>query len=136
MQVRRVAKESSGYSQTENAALNPKTGNQSDRVRQAELLIPHTWDGAVATTTLQNPVIEAEMPFYANIRFFPAKYTNFLAGTSFNGFHDLTTTWGTTIRDSALIHSYVSVGEDFTLGFFTGAPVAWRVPQEDEPASS
>lgn len=136
MQVRRVAKEPSGYSQTETAALNPKTGNQSDRVRQAELLIPHTWDGAVATTTRQNPVIEAEMPFYSNIRFFPAKFTNFLTGTTFNAFHDLTTVWGTTTTDTALIHSYVSVGEDFTLGFFTGAPVAWRVPQEDEPASS
>lgn len=136
MQVRRVAKESSGYSQTETPVISQKFGSQSDRVRQAEILIPHTWDGAVATTTRQNPVIEAEMPFYANIRFFPAKYTNFLTGTVFNAFHDLTTIWRLQSEDSALIHSYVSVGEDFTLGFFTGAPVAWRVPQEDEPISS
>jgi len=136
MQVRRVATESPGYAQTEAATLTLGSGNQSDRVRQAEIQIPHTWDGAVATTTRHNPVIEAEIPFHVNIRFLPAKYTNFLVGTAFNAFHELTTVWETATADSPLIHSYVSVGEDFTLGFFTGAPVAWRVPQENEPASS
>jgi hypothetical protein len=136
MQLRRVAEEPAGYVHTENAAITQGSGNKFDRVRQAEIEIPHTWDGAVATTTQQNPVLEAEMPFHSNLRFFPAKAANKTSSIAFNAYHELTTVWDTSTADSALIHCYSSVGEDFNLGFFTGAPVAWRVPQESEPASS
>lgn len=136
MQLRRVSVEPSGYTQDETAAITQGSGNQSDRVRQAGILVPHTWDGATATSTRQNPVVEAEMPFYTNVRFFPGKDANRTNSVAFNQFHELTTIWETATADSALIHSYVSVGEDFNLGFFTGAPVAYRVAQEDDPASS
>jgi len=137
MMVSRDASSVSRYTQQETAMITQGSGNQFDRVRQNEMLIPHTWDGAVVTSTRQNPVIEAEIPFYTNVRFFPAKQANMTsAGAGFQQFHWMSTIWEAEAADAAAIHCFVSVGEDFNLGFFTGAPVAWRVPQESEPASS
>lgn len=136
MQLRRVSVAKSGYTQAESTAVTQGSSSPSARIRQAGILIPHTWDGATATSTFQNPVVEAEMPFYTNVRFFPAKKANRTNSIPFNQFHELTTVWGTATAGNALIHSYVSVGEDFNLGFFTGAPVAYRVAQDNDPAST
>jgi len=125
-----------GYVHQQTTLTQMATGSQSDRVRENEMLIPHTWDGAVATCTTQNPVIEAELPYYENVRFSPAKQSDWTsAAGGFRAYHWLSTIWKANDTDAVAIHSFVSVGEDFNLGFFTGAPVAWRVPQESEPAS-
>lgn len=134
MQLRRVSVEPFGYQQLETVAFNTGNGNHSTRIRQATSLIPHTWDGAIATSTRDNPVIEAEMPFYTNVRFFLAKDANRTNSVAFNSFHELTTVFPTNSVDGPVIHSYVSTGEDFTLGFFTGAPVAYYLPQGSDPA--
>lgn len=142
MMVARDASPESGYDQQETALLTQGTGNQFDRVRQLEILIPHTWDGAYATSTRQNPVVEAEIPYYENLRFSPAKQADLTRNAGrFRQYHWMSTVWdaatdGDEFFNAAGVHSFVSVGEDFNLGFFTGAPVAWRVPQESEPASS
>ena len=137
MMVSRDASSAGTYAQQEFAMYTQGGGNQFDRVRQNEILIPHTWDGAVVTSTRQNPVIETEIPFYASVRFFPAKQANMTGGgAGFQQFHWMSTIWEAEAADAAAIHCFVSVGEDFNLGFFTGAPVAWRVPQEFEPAAS
>ena len=136
MMVARNASSVSSYEQQETVMLK-QSASQSDRVRQAEVLLPHTWDGAVVTSTRHNPVVEAELPFYSNIRFFPAKQANQTgSGIPFTSYHWMSTIWEASSTASALIHCFVSVGEDYTLGFFTGAPVAWRVPQASEPAAS
>lgn len=137
MMVCRDATSVAGYDQQETAMITQDGGNQFDRVRQNEILIPHTWDGAVVTSTRQNPVVEAELPFYTNVRFFPAKQADLTSAFgSFRQYHWMSTIWKASASDAAAIHCFVSVGEDYNLGFFTGAPVAWRVPQESEPASS
>lgn len=137
MMVARDASFTGNYEQLETTMLTQGGGGQFDRVRQNEILLPHTWDGAVVTSTRQNPVVEAEIPFYSNLRFLPAKHANLTgSGVGFQNFHWLSTIWEAAATDVAAIHSYVSVGEDFNLGFFTGAPVAYRTPQESEPASS
>jgi len=137
MMVRREASPGGFYDQQETTMITQGSGSQFDRVRQNEVLIPHTWDGAVVTSTRQNPVIEAEIPFYANVRFFPAKAANQTGpGAGFQTYHQMSTIWEALTVDAPAIHCFVSVGEDYNLGFFTGAPVAWRVPQESEPASS
>jgi len=124
------------YSQTDTGVITPAEGSQSERVRQAGILIPHTWDGAVVTSTAQNPVIEAELPWYVIARFFPAKDSGITTPSppwGFTHFHRLSTIWKTTENDSPLIHCFVSVAEDFNLAFFTGAPIAFYVPQADDP---
>ena len=137
MMVSRDPSSVGGYDQQETAMITQDGGNQFDRVRQNAILIPHTWDGAVVTSTLQNPVIEAEIPFHYNVRFVPAKQGDWTSTAgAFRHYHWMSTIWEAHPTDAAAIHCFVSVGEDFNLGFFTGAPVAWRVPQESEPASS
>jgi hypothetical protein len=137
MMVSRDASSTGGYAQQETAMITQGSGNQFDRVRQNEVLLPHTWDGAVVTSTRHNPVIEAEIPYYSNSRFSPAKQADWTTDSGlFRQFHWMSTIWEASAADAAAIHCFVSVGEDYTLGFFTGAPVAWRVPQESEPASS
>lgn len=133
MQLKRVADRDAVYAQSETLSFINSNSSAPERIRQAAVRLPHTWDGAVATTTRQNPVLEAEMPFYSNVRFYPGKAANKTSNTAFNQFHQLSTIWESTLEDSPLIHCYCSVGEDFNLGFFTGAPVAWRVPQLSEP---
>lgn len=137
MQVSRDSSSVGDYAQQETVLITQGGGTTFDRVRQAEVLLPHTWDGAVATSTRQNPVVEAEIPFYTNVRFYPAKQADSTGDIGgFRAYHWLSTIWEASESDCPLIHCYVSVGEDFNLGFFTGAPVAFRVPQESEPASS
>lgn len=137
MMVARDASSVSGYDQQQTLMITQGSGNQFDRVRQNAILIPHTWDGAYVTSTRHNPVVEAEIPYYANVRFSPAKQADMTSTSGiFRQYHWMSTIWEAATADAAAIHCFVSVGEDFNLGFFTGAPVAWRVPQESEPASS
>jgi hypothetical protein len=137
MMVVRDTASALAYDQEETAMITLGSGTQSDRVRQNAMIIPHTWEGAVVTSTRQNPVIEAELPFYTNVRFFPAKQADLTSSSAgFQQYHWMSTVWDVSSSDSASLHCYVSIGEDFNLGFFTGAPVAWRVPQDSEPASS
>jgi hypothetical protein len=135
MAVTRIARPTGGYAQFENTLITQGGGTQYDRVRQNAVIVPHTWDGAVVTSTQQNPVIEAEIPFYLNTRFAPAKQGDLTStADGFRLYHWLTTVWDAYGTDSAAIHSYVSVGEDFTLGFFTGSPIAYRIAID--PAST
>lgn len=137
MTVSRESVSDGGYEQSETTLMTPVTGSHADRVREYDIRMPHTWDGAVVTSTLQNPVIEAEIPFYANYRFAPAKQANWTGSQgTFRVYHWLSTIWETDGSDTAAIHCFSSVGEDFNLGFFTGAPVAYWVSQKFEPASS
>lgn len=96
----------------------------------------HTWDGAHATVVFQNPILEVEFPYYANIRFSPAKRAS-LAPTEMNAgqYHDVVGTWNLADGFQAGLHSFVSTGEDFQLGFFTGCPVAYRVAKGDDPTT-
>ena len=105
-----------------------------ERVRQIEMEVPHGWDGTAVTSTQHNPALEIELPYYVNDRFTSGKRADVTSvNASGQQYHQLATTWEVKDGESGLIHCYVSVGEDFTLGFFTGAPVAWIVTQSQEP---
>jgi hypothetical protein len=85
------------------------------------------WSGLHVVPTSENPVLECELPFYSEERFVPAKKANVTATGVRNFFHKL---WayagnGSITSEYMGVRAYVSVGEDFTLGFFTGCPVAY-----------
>jgi hypothetical protein len=134
MMVCRDSTSGNGYTQDETTLITQGTGSLYARVRELAMEMPHTWDGAVATSTRQNPVVEAELPFYSVDRFALGKQADMTSSNNvFRDFHTLTTIWECEATDSCSIHCFTSVGEDFTLGFFTGAPVAWRVTQQSDP---
>jgi hypothetical protein len=89
---------------------------------------PTMWSGSTLTSTLHNPTIEVELPYYENVRFSMAKQANVTSTLIRTAFHTLFVRWNIVSTDYAAIQTFVSVGEDFSLGFFTGAPVAYYAP--------
>lgn len=85
------------------------------------------WNGGVSTAISQNPVLEFELPFMSNERFLPARIANQTA-TPLTHYHDfegraLGTGWPET--EYVGVKTYVAAAEDYTLGFFMGAPPAF-----------
>ena len=128
MSVSRIA-DNVGYSSTEILAT---TGNNPQIVaEEGARIYSHLWDGGAVTATDQNPVLEFEAPFYQPFRFATAKVADVTtAGTEFGSFHRCCTLWSKSGPDQSAILRYVSVGEDFTLNFFTGAPILFYAPTD------
>lgn len=85
------------------------------------------WSGGLVTSVAQNPVLEFELPFMSHERFQPARFANQTA-TPLTHYHNfegraLGTGWPTT--EYVGVKAYVSTAEDYTLGFYMGAPPAF-----------
>lgn len=105
------------------------------RTRQATMAMLSTWDGVTITPSQHNNVLEAEYPWYHNVRFghardsspntptFPLPLQN----------HSVCGTWSLVINSSPVIHSYVATAEDFNLAFFVGCPVTYHQPHAFDP---
>jgi hypothetical protein len=128
---------SAGFFRDENGLSNASQ-TQDTRKKQAVDEFYNLWDGAHITHVANNPVLEAELPYYDNVRFTSGKIADvtsgYFPGTDMH-FHLLKCTWQVAEDESPAIHSFVSVGEDFQLGFFTGAPVVWRLPWRGDPST-
>lgn len=133
-QLTRKAEDNDGYLLYEESALTNTIGNAAQRISQNTRLIPHTWDGATVTSVSNNPVLEGEIPFQTSRRFFPSKSADKTV-RDFNTYHTLTSMWNSGGSTAPGIHSYVSVAEDFNLGFFTGAPVLYIRDQSNDPTA-
>lgn len=93
--------------------------------------MPHTWCATHTVDVLNNPVIEAELPYHLNARFYPCRNTNVTgAGRQCTAYHTLNIRCTLDEASNPMIHSYVSVAEDFNLHFFCGIPPLFlvRVP--------
>lgn len=127
-----------GVTTQQNFATAIGTASTPDsQTRQLFLELPHTWDGAHATHPTNNPTLEVELPFYNNVRFLPAKYVGYMPTDLEAGeYHDVAGTWTlpSTARAAGLL-DFVSVGEDFQLGFFTGCPVAYYNAKGTDPST-
>lgn len=94
---------------------------------------PSTLNGAVTTSVTNNPVLEAEMPFYNNVRFSATKLSSVNDVNFMWTSHEIIADFDETGNSSAGIASYVSTAEDFTLYFFTGAPIMYFVGDPPPP---
>lgn len=108
------------------------------RAREAVQTLEHMWDGAHATHVARNPALEVEIPWYQNVRFAPARDSSPNSPGGFVPYenHQINGTWTLAGTDSAALHSFCSIGEDFTLGFFLGAPRCYYRDHTSEPAST
>lgn len=129
-----VARRSSFYSFPYENGVTARiwTGTPEDVAFNDQVGIPDTWEGASATSTRQNPVLETEVPYYLPYRFTPAKWSS---STQVSATLDqakqsvLELTVG--INEdlgSPVITNYVSTAEDFSTYFFTGSPVFYYNP--------
>jgi hypothetical protein len=130
--VSRADSETSGYSIAEVTANDG--GEVNGMALQGQLFYNHDWDGGFVTMSDQNPVVEFEVPFYNTFRFATAKNADVTAPTAdFGSFHRYCSLWSKSASDVSTVMRHVSVGEDFVLAFFTGAPVLYYQPS-DPPA--
>jgi hypothetical protein len=83
----------------------------------ATLKNKYTFNGAALTVTHHKPAVEVELPYYSASRFLlPIPMRN---NANTGPYHTLIADRPVSVTDSLV--SWVSVGEDFTLGFFIGA---------------
>jgi len=94
---------------------------------------PNTWCATHVTDVRNNPVIEAEVPFYNSDRFFICRDTNMTdPGRSSTSFHSLNAYISVdTNASNPIMASYVSIAEDFNLYFFCGVPPMFLVSEPD-----
>jgi hypothetical protein len=129
MSVSRDTSPESSYSNTTASIPSYGSVSQSTAAEFLTRLQPSLHDGGYVTPAGRNPVVEAEIPYHENRRFSYGKQSilNLNLGVD-SEFHNVSTTYRSTDGGIAFLNAYQSVGEDFTLGFFTGAPVAYYQP--------
>jgi hypothetical protein len=102
----------------------------SDTATRSSVLYryPHGWDGAMLTPQRQQPVVEAEIPYFRNLRFTPARRKNLSNNPGGWQFANLFRTSfyanGTTSVPTQAL-SMVAAGEDFNFYFFTNTPILY-----------
>lgn len=123
MVVTRSSRDDQGYLEVisnEQANVNPSQMARSSLVTQRP-----TFAGATATYVEGNPTVEVELPWYSNERFGYAKRANLSQSALGNYTHTLQVRSDLDVGGYHEINGYCSVGEDFGLYFFTGAPIAF-----------
>jgi hypothetical protein len=126
-----------GYLQGWNISLlSPMTEGGDFRTREALTGLSHTWAGAHATHAWVNPVLEVELPWYTNRRFLPARASSHPPDFEDWEAHVVQGTWEAADDEAPRFDTYVSTGEDFTLGFFLGAPRVYESSIFATPAAS
>jgi hypothetical protein len=106
-----------------------ETGSLYARAAQSRLRIGDTIAGASIQNNRYNNVIESEIPFFRNARFRFCKRLDQLAPGSLNdiGWACICKFFNNDSTDVDL-QTYCASGEDFSLFFFTGAPIVYSVP--------
>jgi hypothetical protein len=134
MRYVRTPDDSTVYKATFSKFLDAAGGTNSITVFDNLSKRAHGWEGQHMTVDSGNPVLEVEFPYINDIRFVPAKLAN---KTSVTGVDDSWHTFESTVSTSDLtqvvFEDQVSVGEDFTLFFFTGAPILYYYPTDPAP---
>lgn len=97
-----------------------------DAVAKAAYAFPNLRAGGVINPVSQ-PVAEVELPYYTNKRFWAAKSKKFTnSDCTQSDTHDIQTITRSTAGGSAsMVLGYVAAADDFSLSFFTGAPVMY-----------
>lgn len=124
VKVKRLSEASTGYSLSTPIYVSTGPNDQSLLRSQLGTNKMHTWDGATMQT-FHNPVVEFETPYYSNKRFYNAKEINLtsVAGNQYHEYESLTS-----LTDGLCeVEHHCATGEDFSLFFFTGAPIIYRV---------
>jgi len=98
----------------------------SDRRRELQEMQRSTMSGTAITPADLNNTLEIEIPFYSiGQRFRPARFLN-MAGTGDTQGIEVACEISEMLGDNnCRIDQFTSVGEDFTLGMFVGAPIMY-----------
>nr|QUS52750.1 hypothetical protein 2 [Mute swan feces associated picorna-like virus 29] len=128
LMVSRDTTSATSYSQQAAAIPDNNTG-RNVVIQFLNGFLPTLHDGGHVTAAEQNPVVEAELPFHSPYRFFCGKQgiLNLNLGVD-SLFHRVIANVLKDDTSHTHLNSYVATAEDFTLGFYTGPPVAYYQP--------
>jgi hypothetical protein len=91
---------------------------------------PSSHSGAHYTHTSQNPVLEVELPFYSNYRFYPARVRKIETSNDWLRVHELRSP--VAASKASYLTSMCAAGEDYNLCFFQSVPTffvgTWPAP--------
>lgn len=110
---------------TYGVSLTGGTMTSIDTVNALVTVVPGSWDGAQVQPMLNNGTLEVDLPYYTNRRFWYGK-RNDPSNSSNSPFHSITR-GGTGAFVSGTV-GYVAGSDDFSLSFFTGAPILYYLP--------
>jgi hypothetical protein len=119
----------------ENTATGPATAGNG--TYQASVLkgTSNRWDvtrGGTMMVSTVNPVMEAEIPYYAPTRFVPEKLSDYTGFPNFIEIPQMLVQIRGYMQAWNIADYYVAAGDDFQVYFFTGMP---RLYFEDSPPS-
>ena len=122
--------EGEGYQLTTEAISDIIDDQPYVRAERFNRFFPHTWCATHVTDVRNNPVIEAELPYYVSRRFVECRDTNMTSTGHFStSYHHLHTHVMIAPGDDPLLMSYVATAEDFNLYFFSGVPPIFTIFQ-------
>jgi len=115
-----------------NTTLNPNSGTA---VYQASVMkgTSNRWDvtrGGTMMVSTVNPVMEAEIPYYAPVRFVPDKLSDYTGFPNYVNIPQLIVQYRGYMSKYTTADYYVAAGDDFQVYFFTGMP---RIYFEENP---
>ena len=94
-----------------------------------------SWDGTHLNHVAYNKIGEVEVPFYTGKRFLPAKqkHAESLTGDCYRVQNTFS---ANNAPKQAYIEDWVAAGDDYSLFFFTGVPVMYRVYLDENSAAN
>jgi hypothetical protein len=126
----RVIRQQEGIRQSD--AVNPLTfSNNLELMKELDVLGRSGGEGQLVQAIKKNPVLEYEIPSTTPYRFLPAKDNNWTVRSGVKYAADTTpeSRWDAFYNLSAgdviVKDDYCAAGEDFSLFFFTGAPILY-----------
>lgn len=125
--------EAVGYSENYTSGVGWADSQYNVEAQYNQQTFPHTWCATHAVDLRNNPVIEAEIPYYYSGRFYSCRDTNMTSpGRLSTAYHTLKIKCSLSDANSdPLVMSYVSTAEDFNLYFFCGVPPLFLVNTPD-----
>jgi len=103
---------------------------QSVMAHDMSALMTNQWDGTTANAVSQNGCIEAELPYQAPFRFWPAKKHNYTSDASYMDTFSCQTITNIGADSGAHVMDWVAAGDDYSLFLFTGCPIAYYAPTD------
>lgn len=121
------------YTSTEVASIPANTGTPAGSLLNDTL---DTFNGCIQHTTAVNPIISAELPYYSEYRFIPAKRRD---TDTFASADQFTSSWYLFIQNigngtnTQWFPSYTAAAEDFSCFWYLGPPIFYR--EDNYPTS-
>lgn len=108
------------------------TNSSTTAAGQAELynddaIISNAYDGSYLTSSIVNPLLKFEVPYYSRFRFTPSKrFSNFVSNDNYQpGYFVEWVSTASRNTSTEFIPTFAAAGEDFNCFFYLGLPIMY-----------